>query len=509
MLILVAGLLATAAPGGPVREAIVIASNHPLPGSNYDVLRYADDDALRFAEFFEDIGVSTTLMTVPDAETVARYGEVADRALRPTRAGVLKALDDVRQRLAAAADRPRELYFVFSGHGSVTSSRAYLHLLDGPFSRTDLFSYVLRVMPADRIHIVIDSCHSYFLVNARGERVVAVDSEDVDRFPHVGFLLSTSERREVQEWDGYRAGVFSYQVLGALRGAADVDRDRQVTYPEVHAYVMAANLTVKNPSARIQPYVRRPGVRGDALVDLRGAEDSAAVEVDSRLAGHFVVVDDERGRVLDAHKPGDESLVLLLDPDRPLIVRQGETTYRVATSTPYAVLEPAPALAVLSKGSPADEFRTNLFKTPLTRDFVRGLDAVTRQTHPPRVVRQPSEAWDEDPVTLGLLSSGSAAVLFAGVATGLFIHARHVANGSLVRSPDESDVAFRARIRDQDAASDRASVWQGVMIGAYAAGGGMLLGSLLYALTATDEDPLSVGAIMGSDRSGFVIQGRF
>ena len=154
-----------------------------------------------------------------------RYPDQADRAHIPTRVHVLELFDRVQTALQTADAHRRELFFYFSGHGSVSSSDAYLHLVDGPLSRTDLHELILRRMPAERIHAIIDSCHSYFLVNARGERVrVAEEEESLDKYPHAGFLLSTSAQKEVQEWSGYQAGVFSYQVLGALQGAATSTR---------------------------------------------------------------------------------------------------------------------------------------------------------------------------------------------------------------------------------------------------------------------------------------------
>src|SRR5262245_33963561 len=205
-------LLAIAASGATTstsavplrRAAVVIGNNDPLPQVDYEKLRYADDDAIRFADFFDSIGIETTLFTTPDVDTAARYPEWAHRALRPLRGELERALG------AIDAD---EIYFVFSGHGSITGSEAYLHLFDGPFTRTDLFELVLKKVRAKRVHVIIDSCNSYFLVNARGERVaVASDEENLDRYGFAGFLTSTSERREVQEWSGYEAGVFSYQL---------------------------------------------------------------------------------------------------------------------------------------------------------------------------------------------------------------------------------------------------------------------------------------------------------
>ncbi|MEQ9498552.1 MAG: caspase family protein [Deltaproteobacteria bacterium] len=392
------------------RFAIVIGVNQPLPGSDYDTLRYADDDALRFAEFFESTGVDTVVLTAPDRETAERYPRRAGLAVRPTRGQLERSLDALEEKLRAAADRPRELYFVFSGHGSITSSLAYLHLFDAPFTRTDLYEQILERLPAEKKHIIIDSCHSYFLVNARGRRVaVATETENLDRHPNAGFLLSTSDSREVQEWSGYDAGVFSYQVLGALRGAADVDGDGIVSYDEVHAYVVAANLGVKRQDARIQPFVRRPVIDASPLFDLRHALEDV-FRIPHTVAGHFFITDDLGVRVLDANKPDDEDLWVLLPERSAHYVHHGEQVFQLAQASLVPVPSPSQLLA-LNKGTVADEFRTNLFTAPLTRDFVRGISAASTQVT--RVHAAPDVAWHEDGFTLGLLGGGTVAALIA------------------------------------------------------------------------------------------------
>ena len=59
---LIAGLLLTS-HALAARYAVVVGNNHALPGSGYDRLEYADDDALRFAAFLEALGVQVA----PDA----------------------------------------------------------------------------------------------------------------------------------------------------------------------------------------------------------------------------------------------------------------------------------------------------------------------------------------------------------------------------------------------------------------------------------------------------------
>src|SRR6202011_1444656 len=70
-------------------------------------------------------------------------------------------------------------------------------------------------------------------------------------FPNVGFLLSSSAGTDSHEWDEFQGGVFSHEVLSALRGAADADSDGAVSYAELGAFVLKANAAV--PNARFRP----------------------------------------------------------------------------------------------------------------------------------------------------------------------------------------------------------------------------------------------------------------
>ncbi len=451
--------------------AVVIGNNHPLQGSGYEMLQYADDDAIRFARFFESLSIDTHLLTIPDRETSQRFPSMSDKATAPTRAHLLKALSTLEEALNAQEGKHREVFFVFSGHGSMSSSEAFLHLTDGPFTRTDLFEHILKRLPVERMHVIIDSCHSFFLVNARGERVAVDENEEnVGRFPFAGFLLSTSSRKEVQEWSGYQAGVFSYQVLGALRGAADVDGDSVVTYDEVNGYITNANMDVQMPAARIQPFVRPPTIRGQRLVIVpRGP---MLLSLPPSLSGHLTIVDAQQGKVLDAHKPENEALTLLLPRGESMSLVQGDNLYQIRTSSTAMALhriEAPPGQRAEAKGSIADEFRMNLFKRPLTRDFVSGLSAASRLSiRPP----EPAPKWHQSPLTIGALTAGGAFTILGGVGAAIFGPARARANARPLNRPFEELEADRQTARR----------WQPIMLSGFVAGGALLLTGLIKAI---------------------------
>lgn len=427
-----AALITATTPAPVERFALVIGNNAPLADSAYEPLRYADDDAARFAELMTVLGAEVELLTVADRETRERFGATVEGARPPRREEVLRAIARLERRLQAAEGGTREVYVYFSGHGSVTSSNAYLHLLDGPFSRTDIYQEILDRLPRERLHLVIDSCHAYFLASARGRVQAEVETERIDRHPDVGFILSTSDRREVHEWDGYRAGVFSYQVLGALSGAADVDEDGCVSYAELHAYVVAANLGISNPRARIHPFVRRPTAWAPQVLDLRGVPASAQVRVPRDVAGRLRVRDARGYAYLDANKPAGLGMRLIAPRPAPSSLDVEGRRYALRPGSParYAATASTAAIGhVATRGAVEDEFRKNLFARPLSPDFVAGLEAAFDYTPAPDAVAMTApRPWTEDPVTLTLLGSGAGALAVGGIFAGLFAQSLGTAN---------------------------------------------------------------------------------
>jgi hypothetical protein len=466
--------LASLVAGGSARAedrprlfALIIGNNTPLAGSGYEPLAYADDDALRFAELFRGLGADVTLLTAPDQETLERMPEASSLAEAPTRDRVLHAMDRIARELQQA---PRsELYFVYSGHGSVSSANAFIHLLDGPFSRTDLREQVLRRIGGARAHVIIDSCNSYFLVSSRGERVAVSEEETLDRFPEVGFLLSTSDAREVHEWSGYHAGVFSHQVIGALQGAADVDGDGVVTYPEIHAYIIAANSAVTDARARIHPFVRYPVVQGEALIDLRGGQ-LASLVLPKDLEGHLWLTDDRGTRMLDAHKPRGLELHLAMPRRKSLWLSVGDQTYAVRSNGALVLASAQGTEDARARGSIADELRSKLFARPLTPDFVAGLEASMRAPSQAIVLRaSPNPYWLDDPMTLGLIGAGSAGIVFGVVASLAFASASNDANARPVTAETEH-------------ARSRAENWRGAMVAGFASGAALVAAGVLRAV---------------------------
>src|SRR4029453_685441 len=130
-----------------------------------------------------------------------------------------------------------------------------------------LYQRLLGELRARYVHLLVDACHAEAVVrprDAQAEVVKVSQGELVDylagttlaRFPHVGAIIASSANTQAHEWDAYRGGVFTHEVLSGLRGAADVNGDRLVEYSELAAFLSAANGAVMDARARLDTVVR-------------------------------------------------------------------------------------------------------------------------------------------------------------------------------------------------------------------------------------------------------------
>ena len=110
---------------------------------------------------------------------------------------------------------------------------------------------VVSTSPATYNHLVIDACHSYFMVEPRGERGERrtfdsvlrsyLDREALAAHPNTGVVVSTSSRAEVHEWSLVRAGMSVIRCDLRWLVARTSNNDGQVSYDEIAAFLAAAN----------------------------------------------------------------------------------------------------------------------------------------------------------------------------------------------------------------------------------------------------------------------------
>jgi hypothetical protein len=324
-------------------HALVIGNNRAFTGRGADssdeaapALKFADDDAAAFFELMEGTAEDAHLLTVMDRETQSIYPQLGALARPPTMRELRAAVVEIGRSI----ERNRRdgdssvLFIFFSGHGSMIEGETpALALLDGGISQKILYDEILAQLPADYVHVLVDACHAEAVVRPRDTeaqtvRVTPAESNaflvgsTLARFPHVGAIVAAATDARSHEWDLLRHGVFTHELLSALRGAADVNRDGRIEYSEVYAFLGAANDGVRDPRARLSVVARPPDVnRRVTLLDLtRFAKGKVA-----RLTGvpgraGLVRVEEGSGRLI-ASTHGEVGLAT------DLIVPAGQTVY--------------------------------------------------------------------------------------------------------------------------------------------------------------------------------------
>ncbi len=312
----------SAAPA-PSESFAVVIGNNVSPVLARRSLQYADDDAVKYFEVFKGFMPvdHVRLLTRPDADTARLFPAAAALASAPTRAAVDEALAELARATKAArgGGKHTQAYVVFAGHGDVDQGRGFLELEDGVLSG-DALETALERLEADEVHVILDSCNSFFVLSPRkpGGRHFATPKDAAlhlsERLPNVGLLVSTSAEAEVYEWSQFQSGIFSHAVRSALTGAADADGDGRVSYAEIAAFIDTATRSVANPNFRPQIFARGP--RGDdssALVDL-DAHTGPLVDADAPDPLRLTVRDAQGVRWFDLHAEAGLRTRLRLPP---------------------------------------------------------------------------------------------------------------------------------------------------------------------------------------------------
>jgi Caspase domain len=402
---LIVTLTAPAAAAPPVSAktgdavfAVIVANNRSQDRALGN-LSFADDDGAKYYELFSALGQRTTLLSVLDPATQARFPKVRGKAVPPKKAAVLRALKrtfaDVRR--ARARGQRTVFYFLFSGHGGVhESGMGYVHLLDGTLTRSEIFRNVIAPSPASVNHVIIDACHAYFMVHAKGgwrdddaggaTRGLLhrfLQAEALERYPNTGVVLATSSSAETHEWSRFQGGVFSHEVRSAMTGAADVDGDRAVSYSELAAYVAAANSKVTNSKAHLKIFTRPP-VQNVSEPVMRLARPALhRVKVGRAMTGHFFLEDIRGVRYADFNKSSEQDLTIVLPGTSPTYyLRSSSGEARITLQTPPGVVsvdELSPQ-AFSARGSMEEALRRGLYAVPYGRSFHSGFLTAWRRS---------------------------------------------------------------------------------------------------------------------------------
>ena len=159
----------------------------------------------------------------------------------PTRANILGELSAVAQ----TADEDDLLLFYFSGHGMAEGGESYLLAQDtrlAALKHTALamkdIREIIEQSPAHAKVIVLDACHSGASI---GKAEPTMTPEFIQRVfeeaEGMAVLASCKQGQQSWEWQAERRSVFTYYLLEALSGKADLDGKGFVTVSDASRHV--------------------------------------------------------------------------------------------------------------------------------------------------------------------------------------------------------------------------------------------------------------------------------
>jgi hypothetical protein len=170
--------------------------------------------------------------------------------------------------------------------------------------------------------------------------------------------------------------VFTYELLSALRGGADVNRDRKIEYSELYAFLSAANRDVIDPRARLAVVAHPPSDNARTpIVNLDELATASTITGIPPGAGQTYFEQEDGRRLADVHVESGGAATIILPAETRVYVhcRQGETSIR---------LEPRQSIAfdALAFGPPSERargaldtaLRRGLFRTAFGANYYRG-----------------------------------------------------------------------------------------------------------------------------------------
>ncbi len=159
---------------------------------------------------------------------------VDDAERESDRAGYANMRSRIRQ-VSSLADENDTLIIFFTGHGVTIDGEAYLVPQDGGAKDTSIpLSWVKSTMRGSAARekvLILDACHS-------GAGVLGVTGIEPDMTEAADLVVMTSSRGdEVSYTTDEGKGIFSTYLIEGLAGAADENRDGQITVGELYRYV--------------------------------------------------------------------------------------------------------------------------------------------------------------------------------------------------------------------------------------------------------------------------------
>ncbi|MCF8346827.1 MAG: caspase family protein [Bacteroidales bacterium] len=237
---------------------------------NYDDLPpapYAENDAKIIEEYFKNMLGIEKVVTYNSAQS---RGLIFDDVFNP----------DYGELQKAVVRGETDLFVFYSGHGipSKTGDQVYLFPSDGKVARLELQGYDLskfyenlEKLGAKSVTVFLDACFSGAsrtsekletenLVAMKGIRVKPKLRQPWKNQPDFSVITSSSMEETSLALDASQTGLFTYYICAGLKGEADLNANKEITFGELYQYVKKE---VMNTSKKISG-LQTPEFHGNA-----------------------------------------------------------------------------------------------------------------------------------------------------------------------------------------------------------------------------------------------------
>lgn len=226
-----------------------------------------------------------------------------------------KSIDSIQAKLKT--DTNDLFLFYYSGHADAQSLK--LGKTELPLQR---FRERFTSMDANIRIGIFDACQSGIFTRLKGGQLAEpflVDNNE--RIEGQVILSSSSSTENAQESDLFGASIFTFHLVNALRGSADISADGRVTLAEAYQYTY--NHTVSSTAASWGG-VQHPGYQ----FRLQGESDIVLADLNSKQTG--LVIDSEiNGKVTIADMNSTIVADFVKEPGKKVIIALRNGRYKV------------------------------------------------------------------------------------------------------------------------------------------------------------------------------------
>lgn len=234
---------------------------------------------------FRDNGVSRVKYAQQDADVVAKYWSVVGgipseriRRLLDSRALKNDLIETFEEWLPQQADGTTVVYVFIAGRGQVDPATGAISLV--PFDGTAASSsrlYSLRrlqealtKLPAQRAIVIVDLSLEHPPLQDGADPSAPVWPRDEQGKERIMWMVGNRAVQEAHHYDPGQHGLFAYQLLKGLHGAADLDRDGTILAGELCMYAKGqVGKMAREQFANAQEPLCVPGPGQGAMVRLQ------------------------------------------------------------------------------------------------------------------------------------------------------------------------------------------------------------------------------------------------